>query len=173
MVLFMYSTLKFTHLASKHNPNISSFDKVDHYNDQFINLNARNFRIAITFEDYLSPIKQKSDSRYVKYLFRIYGKRKGIEFQKILPYHVCTDEDYDEFYPTKKQSLLLLQSIREDPDRGMFCIDWDDDDPIELINHEQDYDYARIDVIVTPCNYVHTMLGYEGDSISDECIGDF
>ena len=55
----------------------------------------------------------------------------------------------------------------------MFCIDWDDDDSIELINHEQDYDYARIDVIVTPCNYVHTMLGYEGDSISDEYIGDF
>ena len=56
----------------------------------------------------------------------------------------------------------------------MFCIDWNDDDPIELINQDaKDDDYARIDVTVTPCNYLHTMLGYEGDSISDECIGDY
>ena len=96
-------------------------------------------------------------------MFKIYGRRKGIAYQKILPYHECTDEDYDQFYPTKKQSLLLLQSIREDPDRGMFCIDWNDDDPIELINSEQDDDYARIDITVAPCNYLHTMLGYEGD----------
>ena len=55
----------------------------------------------------------------------------------------------------------------------MFCIDWNDDDPIELINRDaKDDDYARIDVIMTPCNYLHTMLGYEGDSISDECIAD-
>ena len=55
----------------------------------------------------------------------------------------------------------------------MFCIDWNDDDPIELINaNSQDDDYTRIDVTMTPCNYVHTMLDYEGDSISDECIGD-
>ena len=109
----------------------------------------------------------------MKYFFRLYGKRKGIEYQKILPYHECTDKDYDEFYPAKKQSVPLLKSIREDPDRGMYCIDWNDEEAIELINgSSQDDDYARIDVTVTPCNYLHTMLDYEGDSISDDCIGD-
>ena len=62
--------------------------------------------------------------------------------------------------------------MKEDPDRGMFCLDWDDEGPIELINaSSQDDGYARIDVTETPCNYVHAMLGYEGDSLSSECIG--
>ena len=109
MVLFMYGTLKFTHLVSKHNPNISSFNKVDYLANQFINLNERKFKFALTFESFLSPKIQKNDPRYVKYFFRIYGKRKGIEYQKILPYHKCTDADYDDFYPAKKQSAPVLK----------------------------------------------------------------
>ena len=55
----------------------------------------------------------------------------------------------------------------------MFCIDWNDDDPFEIIGEStHDDDYARIDVIVTPCNYLHTLLGYQGDSIHPECVGD-
>ena len=59
-----------------------------------LNLFKQNFRFAITVENYLEPRKQIRDPRYVKYLFRIYNKRKGKEFQRILPYHECTDEDY-------------------------------------------------------------------------------
>ena len=55
----------------------------------------------------------------------------------------------------------------------MYCIDWNDDDPFELIGESShDDDYARIDVTLTPCNYLHTMLDYQDDSISPECIGD-
>ena len=55
----------------------------------------------------------------------------------------------------------------------MYCIDWNDDDPFELIGESsQDDNYARIDVTLTPCNYLHTMLDYQDDSISPECIGD-
>ena len=67
-----------------------------------LNLNQKNFRIAFTVESYLNPKKQKRDENYVKYLFRLYGRKNGKYFERILPYHNCTDEDYDEFYPVKK-----------------------------------------------------------------------
>lgn len=54
----------------------------------------------------------------------------------------------------------------------MFCVDWNDvDEPFEIKGSDEDGDHSRIEVILVPCNYVHTDLGYEGDSISPECIG--
>ena len=68
--------------------------------------------------------------------------------------------------------------MREDPDRGMLCIDWDGEEgamqsePIEITGQENDDDYARLEVVLVPCNYVHTQLGYSGDTVSPECEGD-
>ena len=59
-----------------------------------LNLNEKNFRIAFTVESYLSPKKQKRDPRFVKYLFRLYGKRNGVYYDKVLTYHNCTEADY-------------------------------------------------------------------------------
>ena len=52
----------------------------------------------------------------------------------------------------------------------MLCIDWKDDNPFEIYGRDQDKDYARLEVIFLPCNYIHTMLDYNEDSISPECI---
>ena len=54
----------------------------------------------------------------------------------------------------------------------MFCIDWNDDNPIEIMGHEFDSDYTALDIIIVPCNYIHTMFGYQGDSIHPECNGE-
>ena len=67
-----------------------------------LNLNERKMRFAFTFESYFKPYQQKNDPRYVKYLFRLYGKRNGIFYQRVLPYHKCTEAEYNEFYPVKK-----------------------------------------------------------------------
>ena len=29
-----------------------------------------------------------------------------------------------------------------------------------------------IEIYLLPCNYVHTYMGYTGDSVADECIAD-
>ena len=71
-------------------------------NGESINLSERNFRIAVTIEDYFAPKKLKNDERYVKWIFRLYGKTNGIFYQHMLSYHKCTDEDYNEFYPVQK-----------------------------------------------------------------------
>ena len=65
-----------------------------------------------------------------------------------------------------------MKKIRDDPDRGMYCIDWNDDDPIEMIGNETDDDYARLEVVFAPCNYLHTIYDHTEDSVSPECIAD-
>ena len=67
-----------------------------------------------------------------------------------------------------------MEALREDPDRGLLCIDWNDqsEPEISIIGDPSDDNYSRFEVILVPCNYVHTMLGYVGDSINPECIGD-
>ena len=87
-------------------------------------------------------------------------------------YHKCTDEDYAEFYPVQKSSENFLKKIREDPDRGLFCIDWTDKVPFELVGTLNDSTYARFAAVLVPCNYIHSRYGYTGDKIVPECNGD-
>ena len=54
----------------------------------------------------------------------------------------------------------------------MFCIDWGKDNPIDIHGYEFDDEYTRLEVILLPCNYVHTQLGYIDDPIHPECVGD-
>ena len=137
---------KFTHMVTHENPNITGYDIEDGMSETEVNLNKHNFRMAFTVESFLYPLQQKNDPRYVKYIVRMYGKRNGEYYQRILPYHKCTDEDFKDFYPVKKQSTNSLQAIRKDPERGMFCLDWNDD-PIALIGDSYDDDYTRLEIL--------------------------
>ena len=80
LTVIMYGALKFSDLITKPNPYISSYFKDEELNAKPLNLNEHNFRIAFTVESYLSPYKQKIDPRYVKYIFRMFGRRNGKEF---------------------------------------------------------------------------------------------
>ena len=75
IIVFMYSTVKFSYLITKHGQNISTYYKEDEMSGVPLNLNDQNFRFAFTVESYFNPIEQKNDPRFVKYLFRMYGKR--------------------------------------------------------------------------------------------------
>ena len=39
----------------------------------------------------------------------------------------------------------------EDEGRGMYCIEWNDE--LEIMGNETDDDYARLDIVLLPCNY--------------------
>ena len=62
----------------------------------------------------------------------MYGRKDSVRFEKLLDYHVCTDEDYAEFNQISDSSLRLFTEIREDENRGFICLNWDDVDPILL-----------------------------------------
>ena len=36
--------------------------------------------------------------------------------------------DFEEFYPLKRQSQSMFQDIRNDPARGFYCLDWEEEE---------------------------------------------
>ena len=70
----------------------------------------------------------KYDPKYVKWIFRMYGKKDNKQFEKMLDHHICTDEDYAKFSPINKSSSKLLTAVRESEERGFLCLDWDEED---------------------------------------------
>lgn len=78
IIALMYAALKFSHLVDKHNPMMSSYYKEDYYKgSDLVNLSERKVRFAFSVEDHLEPKKQKNDPKFVKWLVRQSGKRKG------------------------------------------------------------------------------------------------
>ena len=112
----------------------------------------------------------KDDPRYVKYLVRIFGKKEGKEYEKFIPFHKCTDEDWAEFPPPAQASADSWNDIKSGEKRGMFCLDWTED--ILLYGNEKNEEYQRIELVLTPCNYLHTHLGYKDDTVHEECVDD-
>jgi len=54
-----------------------------------------------------------------------------------------------------------------------MCLDWERDaDKLNLWGASTDAFYQRLEIILVPCNYMHTELGYTGDSIAEGCIAD-
>ena len=99
MIILCYGVLKFIHLITKHNSNVASVLEtgVFDFND-VTNLNEVGFRFAFSVRDFRSK-ELKDDPRYVKYLVRMYGRKEGKEFERILPYHKCEESDWDKFPP--------------------------------------------------------------------------
>lgn len=114
----------------------------------------------------------KDDHRYVKYVARLFTIVDGEQFERVLSYHKCTAEDWDSFSPPNKSSFDSFSVIKKDPKRAMYCIDDADLDAISIYGNERNENYSRLEVILVPCNYVHSYMGYEGDSVHPECIAD-
>ena len=49
-------------------------------NGKIMNVKERGFRIAVSVESFLKPNEQKNNPKYVKYIFRLAGKRNGKSF---------------------------------------------------------------------------------------------
>ena len=49
-----------------------------------------------------------------------------------------------------------------------MCLDWTDE--MQIWGDTGAADYQRVEMLFMPCNYIHSHLGYDQDSVSDECI---
>lgn len=161
------------HLIDKHNPLISEVTEKGVFDSsEIMNLNEEGFRFAFTFEGKLDR-ERKDDPAYVKYLVRLKGLKNGEKYEKILPYHDCTDSDWQEFAPPSKGASRLFSSINTDPKRGFYCVDWDENDPLVINGNENELNFQRIEVILLPCNYVHTKYGVSPDAndfVHSDCV---
>ena len=130
-LVLMYAAIKFEHLITRHNPNINDY-YIDTAIDETVNLNDHNFRIAFTVEDYNAPYGLKDSEEYVKWIFREFGIKDGVSYERIVPHHKCTEEDYAEFYQIEKNQAKELDEIKRDPKRDFYCLDWEDENPFEI-----------------------------------------
>ena len=88
-----------------------------------------------------------------------------------MPTHRCEPSDYDAFAPPSDNALYTLNKYKSDPNRNLYCLDWDElSDDLEIFGNWRDPSmYQRIEFMLTPCNYVHTLNDYEGDTVTEQC----
>ena len=72
----------------------------------------------------------------------------------------------------KSSDSHLLSQIIEDPNRGLYCINFEDEESVLLTGEFGDDYFTKLDIILAPCNYLHTTNNYTGDSVNPECIPD-
>ena len=80
-IVLLYASVKFMHLQTRHNPTMSSYFKDTDPNFS-VDLNSLDFRIAFAVEDFLLPKKLKNSPKYVKWLFRLFGRKDGQGFHR-------------------------------------------------------------------------------------------
>ena len=102
MTWLSYGALKLTQLYKKHNPFISEITERNFFDiETKLDLNEIKFRMAFSVEGFLDK-EVKDDPRYVKYIVRMVGKRNNVGVQEMIPFHKCTDDDWNKFYEPAK-----------------------------------------------------------------------
>ena len=67
----------------------------------------------------------------------------------------------------------MLQKYLNDTKRGLYCFDWEKlEKDLEIWGSTSYNDFQQFELILSPCNYVHSHLGWTGDSVANECIDD-
>ncbi len=150
-----YAILKGIHLLTKKNPtiNVSTIPSFIDISDT-VNFNDINFRLAFSIRSDITK-ELIDDHRYVKWIVRRRGVRDGEAFEEMLPFHKCTDADYEEFYPVAKKSQGELKMIKTNPKKNLFCLDKWTDDLFVGGDRALAKDFQRFEVMLLPCNYIH------------------
>lgn len=54
---------------------------------------------------------------------RIFGRKDNKYIEKVLPYHMCTEEDYDLFYPVDPNYFEKLENLKSGDKGNLYCVD--------------------------------------------------
>ena len=109
LIVAVYGLMKFIHLQSRHNPNISTFLEQSALDSETSRMNFKDqpIRFAFGLEGYLDR-ETKFDSRYVKIFSRLFYTIDGVKGEKIIPHRRCRSEDFDKFAPASPEAEGLL-----------------------------------------------------------------
>ena len=165
IIVLLYATIKFSHLVYKKNPIITQNEVVFDSNFETpVSLNSIGFKAAFAFETAFYDEKLLESPEFVKNIVRQITVKDYVRTEKIIPFHKCTESDYDEFYPIVASQVGTLDARKNK--HGMWCLDWIDEDPFVIFGLQSDPDYARLDFKLTSCNEISTT---KEASISPVC----
>ena len=109
----------------------------------------------------------------MRYIFRLTGKKNNKWYERLLSHHVCTKEDYEKFYPIQKiQESTLQNYLHPNSSQDFLCFDLPDDEPLQIYGYEADFDFWNLEMIFTPCNYLHKEVSDVGLEEAAGCISD-
>ena len=54
----------------------------------------------------------------------------------------------------------------------MFCLALEEIEELTIYGDEFNTEHQRFEVVLVPCNYVHSRWGFTEDSVSKECVSD-
>ena len=167
----VFASQKALHLVDRYNPDISQLLVTNAFTElDVFNTKEEKFRLAFTLEDYLTS-KLKADPRYIKFFVRRHGKKNGVSYDESIPFAPCTEADMNEFLTPEPGSVDLGEALASDPDRGLYCVNWDGSN-INLQGNENKNTFEILEVMVLPCNMKLTTVGDTEDRIPDDCIAD-
>ena len=72
-----------------------------------VNFEDYDLHFAFNVEGYLDN-QVKDDPTFIKYLVRLYGKKDGVTYEKILNYHKCSADELRAFKEPTKDTYDLL-----------------------------------------------------------------
>ena len=107
-----------------------------------LNLNAINFKFAFQFTGYDSKDEEPKildDPKFVKIVIKLISNANEGHTERIIPYHKCTQDEYDEFYPIESAKEDMFSSFLVDFGE-LNCIDWNSEDPYLLFGSVSDDD---------------------------------
>ena len=91
----LFAIVKLIQMLNRHNPVISSFLTKGFYDsNKVLNFKQVGMRFAFGIEGFLDK-KPKDDPRYVKGFARFMGNKDGEGYEKLIPYHKCTKDDFE------------------------------------------------------------------------------
>ena len=173
--MMLYGLVKFDQLLNKRNPTVTTFEERQEFEEEInlVNLSDdADLRFAFSIMDHKSE-ETLLDPRYVKVIARVFTKfANGTETELVVGHHPCTDDDWAQFAPPQETDEELLDKIQNSNKHTFLCLDWERDGNELSIGRDSKGSTQTVEFMLTPCNYVHKYLGYEGDTIKDECIAD-
>ena len=142
MLTLMYGTNKMIQLLSRKNPTISTFTEPNALDSsEVLDLYESNIHFAFGVQKF-SDETFADDARYVKSVVRLYGKKDGVAYDRMLDFHVCTEEEYAQFAPPDAGSESLMKMFRTDPKNSLYCIDREKEkDNLKIWGQNKDANY--------------------------------
>ena len=99
LTILAYGSNKALELFKKNNPVVNVVRKPNAIDeDEVINIGESDFKFTFSLERSFGSFIA-DDPVFMRWRVRHYGRKNGKLFQNFLPFHRCTAEDMEQFYP--------------------------------------------------------------------------